>query len=163
MNMSPSEIEQGAELYAALADVLERESAAKAAFDREPTGAAIAEKETAAAAVKEARQSYQAFYARQLEKQLQPQQNGDIVVELSSPVTFEGTEVSKVTVRAIRVRDVKRAKLSYGPEGETILEVIAEPSGIAEELASERDHEACLMAAGKQMGKYRRAGWPSLP
>lgn len=163
MNMSPSEIEQGAELYAALADALERESAAKAAFDLEPTSAAIAEKEAAAAAVKEARKSHQEFCACQLEKQLRHQEDGAIVVELASPIAFDGTEVSKVTVRPIRVRHMKRVQSAYGSKMDAVVEAITEPSGIVDELASERDHEACLMAAGKQLGKYQRAGWPSLP
>lgn len=103
-----------------------------------------------------------AAYLAELRKRIRPPDPaGNLVVDLFDPVPMgtEGAHRATVMVRPVKVKDARETRLE-----ERLLEELAErlvePAGVFDELRSDDDAAAVLLAVGDQWGKYhaRRSG-----
>lgn len=83
--------------------------------------------------------------------------DGTLIVKLLEPITFDGTELSRVTIQRVKVRHA-RATRHAERETEAYAEQLLLPAGVLDELAAEADYLAVMRATERALGKFRAAG-----
>lgn len=94
-----------------------------------------------------------------LDARIQENNDGTMIVDLACAVDFDGVALTRVTVRTVKVRDIRaRNRAADDEQGHMIAELLTAPSGVYDELRSELDMSAVYRAADRQLGKYQTAG-----
>lgn len=97
-----------------------------------------------------------------LDAHIEENSDGSLIIRLVRAVEFRGEKLHRLTLRRVKVRDVRIA------EGKTKLEqahvfadLLVQPEGAVAELESDWDYAVVQRAVGRQLGKYQEAGPPS--
>lgn len=98
----------------------------------------------------------------ELRESIDENADGTMIVRLVMPPEVNGTKHRKLTVRPVKVRDV-RAVGADGGSPEEYAARLVEPPEAFDELECERDYSAVLVAVDDQLGKFRRTGWEASP
>ncbi len=85
--------------------------------------------------------------------------DGALVVKLSERIELDGDPVHRLTLRRIRVRDVRAARgLTDDAAIDAYADALVSPAGATEELACDHDYAVVLRAVVRQLGKFREGG-----
>lgn len=94
---------------------------------------------------------------RELDERISENADGSIIVRLLRPV--RSGEVSRVTLRPVRVGDVRACRdVLEGRRVEAYTDRLLSPAGILDELESDLDFAAVLRATGRALGKFHGPG-----
>lgn len=94
----------------------------------------------------------------ELDERIVENADGTLIVRLVEPITVDGQELGRLTVRRVRVRDVRAV---FGvPEIQALAyaDLLIEPARALDELATEYDFNVALRAVERALEKFRSAG-----
>ena len=101
----------------------------------------------------------QAAWAR-ADERIEQNADGSFILRLYVPIVVDGEKTARLTLRPIRVRDV-RAVRGAGSEAELYAERLIAPAGAFDEIASDADFTIAIRAVSRALGNFRGGGAPS--
>lgn len=100
----------------------------------------------------------EAAAAKALRDRIDENADGSLVLKLHHPVTFEGADIERLTMRKITVFALRKVVNDKGTYNALDMAcVLALPEGAADKLDSAVDADLLVLAVQTQMGKYQRA------
>jgi hypothetical protein len=98
-------------------------------------------------------------YLAEVRKQLREHDDGAIIVDLKMPIKMGDSTRRTLSVRTVKVRDVRAARRSVdGLSMDAYADELVEPKGAFDLIECDDDCAAVIIACGDQVGKYRRGG-----
>lgn len=80
--------------------------------------------------------------------------DGVIVLKLHVPIEYKGEKVARVTMRRVKVRDMRRAEVGLEVDMMALTASLVEPP-VFEDLESDDDAALFVAAGARQLGKFR--------